>query len=496
MELRPSAKIAIGVIAALGTIGALHLLVFQKNARQFQSAQSEYQRTLNDFRNQGNARNWNEIYEFQYTTFKRELEFWDSVQSLNVAFPDKYNPLNPETFDRAAQEQDYWDCYRYLQNARLEGQAGQGPAMSFLGGRPSQGNQPPGGWQLVDTLPPALIQAQIAVEDEITRLSNEDRLIKSIGANNPAYPARVEGYRRQLLRLGMDLNERERLAETYGSVVGTIYTINRIDIVMQALPDEFWNTPDIGQRRKQMYDLFQMEWPKDESGGEVMYYGYRQIRAMQDMLETAKKDRIEEIYRVIAHGKLDLFYVDPAEANKQPEQKQNQWDPNDGGFNDYPGNNPGGRSPKKDTKEPPIGGAMPIEMVFKANNADAMGYLYELANESAPYELDKLRLRQTNEEGKIFAYAWFNVVTFVTVNKLGKNKAGKDMLLLTENFIREKKDEARNELREIVVKTGAMDLAESDGYVTIENKRATIIEEAFQDDTDSAEAPATATPSN
>lgn len=500
MEMRKSGKIAVGIIAALGTIGALHLFIFKDRAQAFQAAKNEFDAVRAEYAAQGSPPPIDDIHKFRYLTLKYELEYWQITRDLNVFLPAEF--ANPAAVDERFQQQMFWDVMRDLEKRRDDGDAGKGPKLTFLGDR---------GWGWAKGLPEQLVKQGVAVEDVMTEIRNEDRLLNSLDQTGQPYQYHLRIYDGLLKRVGMSQDIRTALKDRYGSVVAALYTMNRIDQVMKNLPADFFNASSSqAQNMREMYKLFRMEWPKDENGNNNYYNTAKQLRALVTMMETAKVQNIEAVSWVKLHEQRKTYWkerkieddkppaagaagaaaaaTDLSMYNAVPEM---MGDPAMGGGSEFGGGEMGmGRFGAAVATPVPqgdmVGLALPIEMLVEGNNSAVMTFLYQLTNERAPFELDRLRLRsEATANAKVRALAFFNTISYPTF-----------VGAMTQIDAEKKINELTRQLYELAIKPGAKEVALADGLIKEEGGKEVYVNPSPTPwpDAAAAAAPAPAAP--
>ncbi len=484
MEIRKSGKIAVGIIAAMGTIGALHVFVFRNSAAEYQQAKDAYNGVLGQYTQQGTAPNINEIYRFRYESLKYKLEFWQTIDKLKIALPDYVDPAGG-TFTIERQRQTYWDLLVELEKRRDEGEAGTGPKLPFLG---------PGAnsWNLSKTLPQKFENGKVAVDDELTTLRNENQLLKALTVGTAAYLQREAEYKRRLFELGLNLIERDGteyrtpqgtvatdgkgITDRFGSAAAAIMTVNRIDRVLKKLQPDFFAGKSDDEKRLEMYELFRIKWPKDYLDNEAHVLVQRQGEALLRMIEIAKEEKVEQIISVKFVPPIALSWVDPEKAAMTPTLAVvgafdegfmgGGGDPTmmgEGGGGEFGGK--GGYMGAVPAATPAVditASGTPIEIAVQGTNSSVMAFLYRLTHETVPFEVDRLRIRvapkgNANEESKVQALFYVNVVASSVF--LG---------LQREIDVKRKIVEAEIELAEVAMRPGAREAALRDGVINMD----------------------------
>lgn len=467
MEIRKSGKIAIGIIAALGTIGALHVLIFKDTAAQYEAARNLYLTQLGNYRSQGKSPNIDEIRRFEYETARYKHKFWETGSEMQVNLPKGYST----DFREENAQLEMWDYLRGLEERRDAGAAGDGPTLSFLTETTTLGEP---GWGLVTSMPAVYVQNQIAPEDDMSSLRNEDRLLDSLDQTTAVYQSRLQNYAALLFKLGLNLNARDFLEERFGAVFSMIYTLNRIDQVMQRMPDDFFVNMTEEEARQQMYKLFRIEWPRDFNDNPNFLPAKRQLEVLLKMIDEAKEAGINDIPFVRLHDSIAIYWEDPAKATPTPAAGMGMMG---GGFEfdesmlfmDPSMMDMGGRgfgmggvqaTPTPATAFDAVGA--PIEIIVRGSNAAVMQWLYALTHSERPIELDRLRIVNiSGQESEILASAFFNVVTLTPAfGYVTEEEAQKNMVRAAIQL--KEIANSRPAVRELAVEDGLM-VREGDG---------------------------------
>lgn len=482
MELRPSGKIAIAIIAALGTIGGLHVMIFKDRAEEYGEARQQYESASSQFASQGTAPDINEIHRFRYHTLKYDLDYWRVLRELRIAIPEFYG-VGFARLDEFERRQRAWDTLRELEELREKGREGEGTRLTFLGER---------GWNLIETLPAMFTQQGVAVEDEMERLKNEDRLLRNLSPGTTVYQARRNSYRQMMANLGVNPDTRNTLSTRFGDYAGMMLTLNRIDQILGNLPEDFFigfdeNNPNEDlteeERLNAMYRLFQITWPKAAGNpDEIDWIGVqRQGEALVQIIEAATLADVSEISAVRMHPYREIRWKDrDAEEEEEPEDQMFDMFAFDdymmfggmgGEFGDpaMMGMDMGmgmgmGMQREPDPEDPPTAIGGPVEVVAVGTNAAIMNWLFRLVRGQNPLELDRLTVR-VNNQGEVRATAFFNVVTYA--HYLG---------IMTEEEIDYRINQVSIEIAELALeRPGAREPALADGLIRLEDDMPVLV---------------------
>lgn len=419
--MRKSLKIVIGCLGALGTIGLLHFVVFRESASRYQEQKEKYDRVRQEYAQQGQAPSPEEMNRFRYETLKHKLDYWKTTQDLGFYLPDELKTSNKDQ-----ERQELWDILRRLEELRElgEDETSGYPDLSFMANR----------WLIVESLPEQLLNQGIAVEDVLTEIRNENRLLNSLDPDSPAFQNHSNYYAQLLNTIGVSEETRDQLSENAGRLVATLYILNRIDQVMNNIPEEFWSpgTTD-SQRLEQMYDLLRIEWPKDPKGIVNNFVYAQQGWELVDMIESAADNGIEEIPYVKLHPMRLIYWTEPPDPNAAtptPEPLNNRYagmfgkegGGRFGGVGGLAGGRFGGAGGLQPEPAEPegelVGLAVPIEMLTTGENSSTMGFLYEMTHALRPVEMDRLRIRSNPDPGSpVQALGYYNFMGYVTLSE-------------------------------------------------------------------------------
>lgn len=477
MEMRKSGKITIGIIAALGTIGALHFFIFQERAALYEQQKAAYDAVVGEYRQQGRAPDPGEMYAFRYETLRHQLDYYNSLLDYNFYLPNYYQDIS--AIDIRDQRREFWDVLEALQTRRDLGQpestaevpaelqelgVDQWPQLTFLGDR---------GWSFATDLPQPLRERGIAIEDVMVEIRNTNRLLNALSQGSDAFNYQNNVYRNLLSQVGLDMNRREQIKRSFGELAASLHTLNRIEVVMDRLPEDFWPA-DTSETAKlnEMYDLFRMEWPKNQTGDEDLHRYMRQGHALVDLLDTAGENGVQEIQVVRGHLVREIRWRDRSQEVEEEQTPQQMgmdefslemmmmgggmgMDPNMmgrmGGF--------GQQMAPPEPEGEAVALGVPIEMRIVGDNASIMSFLYEAVNDREPIELDRLEIRsEPVQNAPVIARPYFNVLGYAHVSGL-----------YTQYDLQKKVRETMEQMFDIATRPGARELAEQDGIVRQSN---------------------------
>ena len=474
MEMRKSGKLAIGIIAAMGTIGALHVLVFKDRATEYAQARQQYESINSEYQQQGTSPGLGEIFKFRYDTLRYQLEFWETVSGMRIAFPSYHMPGDDGEVDVASQRQQFWNILEELRERQQAGENGEGPALSFMGERVQARGATLAGWNIRDGLPEE--SQNIAAEDLLTTLDNEERLLRGIDQDKPVYEERSRYYNNLLAQLGLNVNERDYLVEQFGGTFGTLFTLNRINQVLQSLPENYFQRQGLTEQEalNRMYQLFKITWPKDFNDNTNYLPAERQGEALLEILDVAREEEVADVIRVILHDIQPIYWQEPKSEEEEEEGQEVQGMDDatmmmefqmggrgmEGGMG-MMGGMMGGRAqmatPTPEREFDSVGA--PVEIWVRGSNASTMSFLYRLTHNSSPLELDRLRLINVPEEDdQVIAIAFFNVVTFAQA-----------VGIMTRDDLEEKIIETKSKLQQVAMRPTVRDIAVEDGFLQVED---------------------------
>ncbi len=485
MQLNKTGKIAVAVVATIAAAGALHVLLFQDRAEDYDRALSQFQDVSQRYVSQGIPPETSQIHRFRYETVRNKLDYWETIRDMELALPAYYNEDGGA--DEVRQQEDIWSVLERLEELREAGEAGEGPRLTFMGD---------GGWNILRSHPQGVPTGN-QLAQRIEELWGHSETLRVFGdiddrgqtqQRRPGQPQltpeeqqrrqqilRFEfEYRRLLNQVGLDLNRREQNTERFGNLYATLHTLNRVRLIKDALPDDFWEELTDQEKLERLYQIYRLEWPKDNLGNVNYLPGYRQGLALIEMIETAGEEGIPEVEYVRTHTIRPLTYVEPPDPDADEEEVDEfdmMWDPmmmmdpmmmemGAMGFEDMDmmGMGFGGMGMVEEEPEELVANIAPIELIVRGDGQDVMRYMYRINNKRRPYELDRFRFRRVEgQDGQVRFQGFYNVGTYAMY--LG---------LMREDYVEYNIVEARRELAEIAEEhmEAVRDLALRDGILS------------------------------
>ncbi|MDX2176631.1 MAG: hypothetical protein SF028_09170 [Candidatus Sumerlaeia bacterium] len=451
MKIPDSGKIVIGVIGAALLIAGLHLGLYKKRADEYSQSRTRHSAVMGQYAQLGGARPLNEINAFRYANMSYAEEYWKLIRDLGVVIPDRYFPL---TKDERAQRQDFWDLLAYLEKHRNDGLK---PNPFFLGAQ---------GWDLATTLPQEFLRSGVNIVDAVEKLRNDNEVLKVLDASSALYTQTEQNYSAALAVLGMNLDRIDQIRAQYGDLAATVHSLNRLRIIREALPANYFGSLSEEQVEQQLYELFRIEFPIDPDPVIAMFPYYRQATNLRQLIDLAREAEVEYITYVRMWDPRDSFFTEPptvaaATATAAPAGRGNQggvdprfqqdWD-EEPDFGE-PGSRGGGNQSSAAAAD--AKGA-PMQVTYYATNASSMEFLDQVARSRVPMELDKLAISEVRDPGA----ENFQKVDMV-VNGLVLVPG---LFFLPDNVDREIVKAIR-ERYELGVKAGGRDLAVKDGIM-------------------------------
>ncbi len=442
MPIPDSGKIAIGVVGALGTIAALHLAIFKDRASTFQRAKEEHDRVAAEYQSIGQAQSLDKTFAFKFTTLSYTREYWDLMASLRITVPTYFLPGPANDVDR--QRQDFLDFLADLQRRASDDKA---PKLSFVSNST--------GWDIQPELPASLRQPGV-MEDLLQRLRGADRTLKVLDKTQDLYKQRLAEYEQLLRSMGMDLNKRDAIKSNYGDLAATLYTLNRINLVKNALGPNALADMSPKAAQDMLYELFRMEWPTDPSDPIYgMYPFFRQTQNLRQIFDLAEQAGIQDITLLKPWAPRPVYY-DPnapkpgAAPGATPAPGGGQVDPrfqlDEGNFDPGSGEEPGGKEK--------AAVALPFQIEYIATNPQSMAFLDLAARSRVPLEVDALRIAgMPQTENLQFVNTVINSVGYIP------------FLLLTDEMIDRGRVDSIRALVELAQKAGAKQKAIEAGLI-------------------------------
>ncbi len=439
MPIPDSGKIAIGVVGALGTIAALHLAIFKDRASDFQKAKEEHDRVAGEYQNIGQAQPLDKTFAFKFDTLNYTRQYWDLMADLRITVPMYYLPGPANDVDR--QRRDFQEFLADLQRRATDDKA---PKLSFVSNAT--------GWDIQGELPPALRQPGV-MEDLLQRLRGADRTLKVLDKTQDLYRQRLAEYEQLLRSMGMDLNKRDAIQANYGDLAGTLYTLNRINLVKGALGANALSTMSEKEAQDMLYELFRIEWPSDPDPIYGMYPFFRQTQNLRQIFDLAEQAGIQDITMLKPWAPRPVYYDPKAQVAAAPGATPGpggQVDPrfalDEGAFD--PGGEEGGDSKEKTSV------ALPFQIEYIGTNPQSMAFLDLAARSRVPLEVDALRITgMPQTENLQFVSAVVNSVAYIP------------FLLLTDEMIDRGRVDSVRALAEVSQKAGAKQRGIETGFL-------------------------------
>lgn len=278
----------------------------------------------------------------------------------------------------------------------------------------------------------------------------------------PAQPSQVRlqinwQYEQQLRVLGMDMRQ-VTLLRAKGEFVPLFYRLCLANLIMkQGLAGHRVFNEEL--TRETLLKILGVELQQDPIEGlqeSKLYFAYEQLRALNNLLELAKAKKVAEVTDVVFRSyaflveqkspetPIDLKIIDPAmlpddevdaaplspnatptpDPNLDPMMMDPNYDPlmaggmgmGMGGAPLTPLGQPG--KPAAITKtDKDLGYALPIKLTFRAKNADAFTYVYDVLREKPMTELHRLVIRSMSQRNPADGSVEMTV-TFLEVPKL------------------------------------------------------------------------------
>ncbi len=489
MQLNKTGKIVVAVIAGVAAVGIMHVLLFRDQAQEYNRAVSSFEQVAQRYVDQGIPPESGQLHRFRYETLRNKLDYWETLRDMRLALPEYFD--DEGVADEQRQQEEIWSILERLEELRDQGEAGQGPRLAFMGER---------AWDIRASLPSGVptgstlaqriqeLWARSRTLDVLGgRLEGDGRTQRRTGMQAPTAEERrlqltrqrLETEYRQLLRqVGLDLQAREVFTDRFGSLYSTLHTLNRVRLVNEALPAGFWDEYDEEERLERLYQVFRLEWPKDNLGNVNFLPGYRQGLALIEMIETAAEEGIPEIEFVRAHDIRSMTYVPPRDEEEDEDEMMDpgmMWDPAmmmdpmlmDPMMMEFmdpmmmEGMDLGMMGMMGMVQEEPddiVATIAPVELIVRGNTENVMRYMYRLNNKRRPFELDRFRFRRVpDQDGQVRFQGFYNVSTYAMY--LG---------LMQENYVEYNIVNSRRELAELAQQQAeaVRDLALRDGILT------------------------------
>jgi hypothetical protein len=199
-------------------------------------------------------------------------------------------------------------------------------------------------WNILRQLPDNIRRGNVDVADLIRSLQGTDAIIKQSGEKSRLRYDRQSQYVGELRRVGLDQVKRQGLTPNpqamtlvngrnnpsilrdYGNLAAVMYTLNRINLIMQAVPAESLNYSNQKDYYEELEDLLRLDTTnEDDRKSDITYIqwkvqaydGLKQLEALIDLIKMARETGVFEVSSVKFWEPVDVEWIDPATDTAQ-----------------------------------------------------------------------------------------------------------------------------------------------------------------------------------
>lgn len=503
----PRAKLVLAVFTAIGAIAALHFLLFRDNAQAFQMAESEYREEFQKLEQLGRPKPTEDVYRFQYQTINYELQFWELLRKARLSSPEEFFVITstPEEAKREKERQVLllWDFLKRIEQMRDEGDSGP-TKLTFLESDQPWNRDP--SWSILRRLPDTVTRGEMALSDRVRELMDSDALLDNIPKDTLLWEDQNRKYSSLLFQIGLNLirrdgppiertafqplqqQQRTGIQHELGKAVAALYTLNRIDLIKRSIPRQEFGFQTEEAYNRRMFDLFRLDYENLDT-----FNAYKQLEALVDVLEVARKHQIAEVQRVKLWDMRELRWP-PPELEEKPEGAVDGMFPGMEGMEGMmmdpslffmmggmeQGMDPaamgmdpaamgvdpdmmgmmfgmegmGMTATAEEEQTPAYAGAVPIEITVRGSNRNVMAFLYEITHNNRTWEIDAIDVAALpREENRVAAKVVLKVISYFSDFTPTEQQIDENVLRLLQKK------------KEIASRPGAIELAREEGFL-------------------------------
>jgi len=416
-QFRNREKKVIGTIMTIFFIAALHFLVFSKKAKDYDAVVKDYIKAKSD--NESvvkQAKNPTQVKKFEEENKKYQAEFQQIVDNLKIDLPQYYLDTKPESIQKRRVI-----CLQNIEKIVTLKSKLTTTKLSFLGEN---------GWNIPMDLPQEIKKRPERLWDVISQINGINRILKVI--DNPVVKEeKLKQYGELLKEIGVDEGKIEALNK-YGQYLPFVNRLCHYRLIVKEKPK------DINLTDQEIQDLLRITYP-DEN----LFKLNKQLFALNDLIEMADQNKIEEI--------TEVSLTNIVEVKTPPKQEGQEQAPGEAA---PPGSPAPGATPSPTPKPAPrfenieaemmgregmdmearqyagrrgsaaaqaaastqefLGYGTPLLIRFNGSNLNISNYLYILTHVPRTYELDSLMINTIKDhEGVEDVYAWINVMAII-----------------------------------------------------------------------------------
>lgn len=444
MNSKKKQQIIIGIVCSILVIGALHFLVFRANANEYKNKRDNYRAVQAQYESQQLPKGQQEIYAFDLETVDYSINFWEIFDKADMEVPTelKGGATNEEEANIIFKENFLMLYNKYITEWLDRPESEQLAELTFLTEN--------SGWFFLNELPESASNSNVAVSDLLRDLKDTDSIIKETTEGSNLWYQKEPQYRQELQIFGLDLNRREQMRSYFGDTVAMLYTLNRLDLVREAVEKE-----EVGIFDDKDYDFFLLDLFRYEKYELVDRNVFTALDTLDNVITIADKHGIEEIREVKILEARKINWP-PKEDTETEEEAEDATTATGMGMDEMmmmemmmmgggrgegmdpsmmmgKGGMMGGAAPVEE-EDNSIGAAVPLEVSMVGTNSEIMNVLYEISNVARHYQVDKFRFQALpQDDNKVQA-------TFViqTLSYYNEYKQAAEVQEIIDRLIRNK----------------------------------------------------------
>lgn len=392
-------KMVIGGISAILSIGILHLLFFQPNAKNYKEAKTKYEATSAQKNQLGVIKNQNDITKYNDQTKVFEDEF-QNLYNMIMFGPPKH--MNNEFIKS---EQEYNDEFVVRMKDLVDFcNASKTTKMTFLDKN---------GWDIPTKLPEKMEKNPNLVLDVLDKLESNKFLLESL-TNESLIIRKQEEYKQLLSEFEIDLDKINNEV-LFPKPLPVLKLLMHAEVIRNSLPAE--NQKPLAD----LYNLFNIKFYNSTE----LFFKVKQLILLKDVIEIAENNNISEITTVMLGKEGIQFPLESSDSSTTSTATKTATTTRGGSYGDMmrmrggggggaaARYGRGGGSPQMAASTGAAGAqAQPagakvysttFMLGFKSTNLEGMKFLYDLTHMERSYEIDRLSIKSVGE-GNIEVY--------------------------------------------------------------------------------------------
>ncbi len=426
-EVGKREKIFVGVVGLVFSIAVLHFMLFKPRHDKLNQAKADYEAAVESSKVGRVPKDWRaQVTKYNEETAKLTTQYRTVLANMRLITKDgqPYDPMllkaastffaDPKTYHPYPEEDQVAQLILTKVRALVDfAQKNPQTKFSYLLDPNSASS-----WKLPTALPEAFTRGQADLNDEVNKLIQSIRFIKSSQATDPnqLMQAQTNWWTHFTLITGADMTQMQAVINEGGPFAWTIKMLMTIDLIDRQMKAA--GKPGVPQAK--LREAFGVELNPLEC-----IYVAQQLDALIDLQQIMQKTGIEEVLRVKLDSRMDKIFnpkfletPPPVGATPTPTPTPSPTPSYTGGYGGYGayGGAGGAAATPTPAAQENVGTVTPIEIQFVAPNPKVIDCLYAIASAPAYYPIDALTLRGSvplsngQLRGKVVADALVNVL--------------------------------------------------------------------------------------